>query len=256
MRQLIILALLGLVPINSVLAQNAADAYWGEAQMAASRDALKKNNGGQTNSLILVERIESQIRNGDAEAVWEAQGWIGGDINKAWLKTEGEFSDEDSRFEEAELQALYSRAISPFWDVQFGVRHDFRPDPSRNYAVVGFQGLAPYWFEVDAQVFLSDQGDVSVRLEGEYELRLTQRLILQPRVELNAAFSDDAEIGVGAGLSEVDVGLRLRYEIRREFAPYLGVSWNRQFGATQALLVAEDRSIDEFAWVAGLRMWF
>ncbi|MEL7453853.1 MAG: copper resistance protein B, partial [Pseudomonadota bacterium] len=223
---------------------------------AASRDALKKNNGGQTNSLILVERIESQIRNGDSEAVWEAQGWIGGDINKAWFKTEGEFSDEDSRFEEAELQALYSRAISPFWDVQFGVRHDFRPEPSRNHVVVGFQGLAPYWFEVDAQMFLSDQGDVSVRLEGEYELRLTQRLILQPRVELNAALSDDAKIGVGSGLSEADVGLRLRYEIRREFAPYVGVSWSRQFGATQALLVAEDRSIDEFAWVAGLRMWF
>lgn len=245
-----------LAPIHSALAQNAADAYWGAAQMASSRAALKNNHGGQINSLILGERLESQFRDGDAETVWEAQGWVGGDIHKAWFKTEGDFSDEDGRFEEIELQALYSRAISAFWDVQFGLRHDARPDPSRNYAVVGFQGLAPYWFELDAQLFLSDQGDVSVRLEGEYELRLTQRLILQPRVELNAAFSDDVEIGVGSGLSEADVGLRLRYEIRREFAPYLGVSWIRQFGATRDFSTAEDRSVDELAWVAGVRIWF
>lgn len=239
---------------ETALSQTAADAYYDPTAMAAARAALKASHGAQINSLILGERIEAQTRDGDTETVWEAQGWIGGDEHKLWLKTEGEYAD--GRFEEAELQALYSRAVSPFWDLQVGLRHDVRPDPSRTYAVAGLQGLAPYWFELDSQLFLSDQGDFSLRFEAEYELRLTQRLILQPRVELNAAFSDDAEIGVGSGLSTADLGLRLRYEVRREFAPYVGISWIESFGQTRDFESVDDPQRDEFAWVAGVRFWF
>ena len=136
--------------------------------------------------------------------------------------------------------------------MQAGIRYDIKPNPSRSYAVIGLQGVAPYWFEVDVAVFLSNKGDLSARLEAEYELRLTQRLLLQPRLELNLAASDDDAIGVGAGLSTAQAGLRLRYEITREFAPYVGVSWSRAFGETA------DRATDprRTSFVAGLRFWF
>lgn len=239
-----------------VFAQNAADAYYDPDDMAKAREVLKSSHGNQINSLILGERFEFQSNDGDPLAVWEAQGWVGGDEQKLWVKTEGEFESDDNRFEEAEVQLLYSRAVHAFWDFQAGIRQDFKPDPSRTYAVVGFQGLAPYWFELDTQLFLSDRGDVSARLEVEYELRLTQRLILQPRVELNAAFSDDLRTGVGSGLSTADAGLRLRYEIRREFAPYFGVGWNLAFGETKDLIRAENGDGNQLSWVAGVRFWF
>lgn len=239
-----------------VFAQNAADGYYDPAEMTEARDALKSSHGSQVNTLILVERLEYQSNDGDWLAAWEAQGWVGGDTQKLWFKTEGEYQAEEGRFEEAEVQALYSRAISPFWDLQAGVRHDIKPDPSRTYAVIGAQGLAPYWFEIDGQLFLSDEGNLSARLEAEYEFQLTQRLTLQPRIELNGAFSDDEEIGVGSGLSTAEAGLRLRYEISREFAPYIGISWNRAFGKTKDFIRAEGQDSDQFSWVAGIRFWF
>ena len=136
------------------------------------------------------------------------------------------------------------------------MRHDIRPEPSRNHFVLGMQGLAPYWFEVDGAVFVSDEGVVSARIEAEYELRFTQRLILQPRFEMNAALEDDPEVGVGAGIGETELGLRLRYEVRREFAPYLGLIWRGSFGETRDLVEAEGGSADDVSLVAGLRFWF
>ncbi|MCR9259461.1 MAG: copper resistance protein B [Pseudomonadaceae bacterium] len=252
----VVISLLVTFIASSVFAQNAADAFYDPAEMAKARAALKSNHGGQLNSLILGERLEYQSNDGNPLSVWEAQGWVGGDIQKLWFKTEGEYEVDEGRFEEAEVQALYSRAISPFWDLQAGIRHDIKPDPSRNYAVIGAQGLAPYWFEFDGQLFMSDEGDLSARLEAEYEFRLTQRLMLQPRLELNGAFSDDEDIGVGSGLSTAAAGLRLRYEITREFAPYIGISWNRTFGKTQDFVRAEGEDSDQVSWVAGVRFWF
>ncbi|MEO0972828.1 MAG: copper resistance protein B, partial [Pseudomonadota bacterium] len=170
-------------------AQPAADTPFDAERMAQARAALYQSHGGQLLSLVLGERVELQSREGDATAVWEAQGWLGTDRHKWWVKTEGERPTDDNAFEEFELQSLYSRALTAFWDLQAGIRHDLSPNPSRTYAVVGMQGLAPYLFEVDAALFLSDRGDLSARLEVEYELRLTQRLLLQPRLELNGAFS-------------------------------------------------------------------
>ena len=240
----------------NAIAQNAADRYYEPAEMAAARTAVKQEHGSQFTSLIMAERLEYHLNDGEPEIVWDAQVWIGGDIHKFWFKTEGDYATEGERFEEAEIQALYSRAISPFWDLQVGVRHDVKPNPSRSYAVIGAQGLSPYWFALDGALFLSDKGIISVRLEAEYEFRLSQRLLMQPRVEFNAAFSDDEEIGIGSGLSTVEVGLRLRYEVVRELAPYIGVSWARSFGDTAAFQRAVGEDTDQVSIVAGVRFWF
>ena len=230
-------------------AQTAADAHYDPAEMQAAREALHDSHGNAVNWMVLGERLEYDIDD-DSILVWEGQGWIGGDIDKAWFKTEGEYEDGDVA--EFELQALYSRAISSFWDFQVGLRQDVEPSPSRTYGVIGVQGLAPYWFELDAAFFLSAEGDVSARLEAEYDLRLTQRIVLQPRLELNGAFSKDTAAGIGSGLTTSEFGLRLRYEIRREFAPYIGVSWSRAHGDTRDLGSAVDRN----SVVLGLRFWF
>lgn len=252
----LLLTLLLSLAATPVLAQNAADSYYDPTEMAKAREALKSEHGDQINTLILGERLEYQSNDGDSLMVWEAQAWLGGDSEKLWFKTEGEYDAEHGRFEEAELQALYSKAVSPFWDLQIGIRHDFEPEPTRTYAVAGAQGLAPYWFELDGQLMLSDKGDLSVRLEAEYEFRISQRLILQPRLELNGSFSDDEDVSVGSGLSTAQAGLRLRYEISREFAPYVGVSWNRAFGRTEDFVNAEGEDSDQVALVAGIRFWY
>ncbi|MEQ9145619.1 MAG: copper resistance protein B [Parvibaculaceae bacterium] len=212
--------------------------------------------GEELYSLVLVDRLEYQTNEGDDLLLWDAQGWIGGDYNKFWVKTEGEYLFDGDAFEKAELQGLYSRAIARYWDLQVGVRHDFEPDPSRTFGVIGVQGLAPYWFEIDAAAFVSEDGDVEARIEAEYDLLITQRLIAQPRAELNFAFQDIEELGIGSGLSTAELGFRLRYEIRREIAPYIGVSWTRAVGDTADFARNEGEDVSSVSFVAGIRLWF
>lgn len=218
--------------------------------------ALRAEMGGQTLAMALVDRFEYQSNEGDGLWLWDAQGWYGGDIHKLWIKTEGEYLAAGGGLEEAELQALYSRAISPFFDLQLGYRIDLEPDPERHFAVLGVQGLAPQWFEVDAAAFVSDEGDISARLEAEYDLLLTQRLILQPRAELDVAVQDVSGYGVGSGLGRVAAELRLRYEIRREFAPYVGISWRRKLGDTADFAREAGEDVGVLSLVAGVRLWF
>ena len=151
---------------------------------------------------------------------------------------------------------LWDRVIARWWDVQAGVRHDFSDGPSRTWAAFGVQGLAPYWFEVEATVYVGDDGRSAARLVGEYELLLTQRWVLQPKIELNLYGKEDAANRIGAGLAKADVGLRLRYEIRREFAPYVGIVWTRHFGETADLAREADEKVSGAQFVAGLRIWF
>ena len=184
---------------------------------------------------------------------WDAQAWYGDDYNKLWLKSEGEHLQGE---EEGNVELLWDRVIARWWDIQAGVRHDFGAGPSRTWAAFGVQGLAPYWFEVEATVYVGDEGRSAARLVGEYELLLTQRWILQPKMELNLYGKEDAENHVGSGLSEVEVGLRLRYEIRREFAPYLGVAWSRRFGSTADFVRDAGEDTNDVQLVAGLRIWF
>ena len=157
---------------------------------------------------------------------------------------------------DAEVQALYSRAVGPYTDVQVGIRHDIEPNPSRTYLAFGVESLLPYWFKANAGLFVGERGQVLGRLEGSYDFQLTQRLVLQPRAELNLAVKNDAAIGVGSGLSDAEVGLRLRYEIRREFAPYVGVSYERSFGDTADFVRAHRESAGSTRFVVGLRAWF
>lgn len=235
---------------------NAASEYYGAQEMAAAKRRFQEGAGGGTNLFLRTDRLEYQSNEGAALLLWDGEGWIGGDINKIWIKTEGEYDFDAHAFEHAEVQALYSRAISPFFDLQAGVRHDIKPDPSNTYGVLGLQGLAPYWFEIDAAAFISDDGDVSARIEAEYELMMTQRLILQPRTEWIITLQDSPEIGVGSGLSKVEAGLRLRYEFDRQFAPYIGLSWSRKLGDTADFARAAGEDAGRISFVTGLRLWF
>jgi copper resistance protein B len=223
--------------------------------MAQAREDLRKKHGDIRTAKVLIDQAELKIRDGRDGYAWDAQAWHGGDIDKLWIKTEGEGAFRDE-VEKAEVQALWSHAIDPWFDLQFGVRHDIRPDPQRTYLVAGAQGLAPYWFEVDGAVFLSNKGDVSARLEGEYDLRITQQLILQPRAEVELALQDVPEIGIGSGLSSAEIGARLRYEIRPQFAPYLGVEYERSFGDTARFSRARGEGIGGWSFLLGVRTWF
>ncbi len=220
------------------------------------RAQLQSHHGGGAFSYLEAERLEYRSNDGDPVFLWDVQGWYGGDKNKLWLKTEGEYDFATDEFEDAEIQALWSRSVSRYFDLQAGIRHDFAPSDDRTFAVIGFQGLTPYLFEIDTAAFISDDGDVSARIEAEYELLITQKLILQPRTELNFAVQDVPAAGVGSGLSTAEVGARLRYEIRREFAPYIGVSWERTIGATADMKRANGEDPGAVSFVAGLRLWF
>ncbi len=207
-------------------------------------------------TLVKIDQLEYRFQDGDDIVSWEGQGRIGDDKNKLTFKTEGEYVPNEDVFEGAEVQLLYQRLISDFFDAQIGVRHDIKPNPSRTFGVIGVNGLAPQWFETDASFFVSNKGDASFRLEAEYEMLLTQRLVLEPSAELNVAFSDDEPVGVGAGLSDIELGLRLRYEITREVAPYIGVNWERKVGKTADFARDEGEDPDVFSIVAGIRAFF
>jgi len=207
-------------------------------------------------SQVQVEEAEYRYTDDTQSFNWDGQGWIGGDVNKLVLKTKGELVIDEDRLEEAEVQALYGRQISNFFDAEVGLRYDVKPQPARAFGVLGLQGLAPYLFELDAATFVSDEGEVSARFEAEYEILVTQRIVLQPKFETNVAVQKVSERGVGSGLNDIELGLRLRYEFVREFAPYIGVSWEKAFGETADLLEDEGEDDDNLAGVAGIRFWF
>ena len=232
-----------------------ADEVWGEAEMAPSREHLQQSHGGARFTYVQAERFEFQGGGGEDRLVFDGNAWVGGDTNKLWFKSELEYLPEDGEFEEAEVQALWSRAVSPYFDFQAGLRHDFEPD-GRTHLVAGFQGLAPYLFELDMAGFLSEQGDLTGRIEAEYELILTQRLILQPRVEVELAAQDIPELETGSGLTGLDAGVRLRYEVKREFAPYVGIEWQQSLGETADLAQASGHETGEAVFLIGLRAWY
>lgn len=203
---------------------------------------------------LLVDRFEAGFSDDDSNA-WEAQFWYGGDLNRLTMSTEGE-GERGETPESAELEIAYSRLFRPYWDWQVGIRHDFQPSPEQTHFMVGLQGVVPYEFETQAMLYASEDGDVSARVEFEYDLNLTQRLILQSRMEVNAAFSDVEELGIGSGLNSSELGVRLRYEFRREFAPYIGVEWEKLYGETKDFANSEGEDDSVVSLVAGIRFWF
>jgi copper resistance protein B len=232
----------------------AADAIWGAGAMAASRKELRRTHGNFPVFWFQGDRLEAQVRQGEDLYLWDIQGYYGTPTERLWFKSEGEGAFGEKP-EEAEVQALYARAFAPFWDVQAGVRHDIG-GPDTTHAVMGVQGIAPYMFEVDAALFLSHRGDLTARIEAEVDQRITQRLILQPRIEANLSAQDIPQLGIGAGLDQIEIGARLRYELRREFAPYIGLeqSWRTGNGADFARLRGEGTSATSL--LAGIRIWF
>lgn len=233
---------------------HAAERFFDARAMAEARALLRHEHGDIRWSRVLLETAEVRPSDGGDAYAWEGEASFGGDINRFVLSTEGEAEDGD--LHQAEIQALYSRAIGPYFNLQAGVRQDFGPRPRRTYATVGVEGLAPYWFEVAAALFLSDEGDLSARLEGSYDLRLTQKLILEPRAEVNLAASADRALEQGSGVRDVEFGLRLRYAIKPEFAPYVGVNWERKFGDTADFARAGGEGVEDARFVVGLRAWF
>ncbi|MBB5987084.1 copper resistance protein B [Sphingobium lignivorans] len=232
-----------------------ADRQFPPAEMAHARHMMMRESGGQTIATLMLNLAEYRARKGRDGYHWDGEAWFGGDINRLTVKAEGEGLFQGC-VEAAEVQALYSRAIGPYFNLQAGVRHDFEPGPSRSYAVVGFEGLAPYWFEIEGALFLSDKGDLLGRLSGYYDQRITQRLVLQPRAELDIAAQDIPENRIGAGFSSAEAGLRLRYEITRQFAPYVGLSHEARIGRTARLARADGEAATSTSFVAGLRIWF
>jgi copper resistance protein B len=200
------------------------------------------------------DRLEVWNADKGTGMAWEGQSWIGTDLNRLWLRSEGE--RVDGRTHSADLEVLYGRSLSPWWDVVTGVRHDFKPGASQDFAAIGVMGLAPYKFEVAATAYIGQSGQTSARIEVEYETLLTNRLILQPLVELNLYGQDDARRGIGSGLGTIEAGLRLRYEVSRQFAPYVGIVRERAFGRTADFRSDEGEHVDDTRFVAGLRFWY
>jgi len=205
---------------------------------------------------FMFDQLEIRDADQDNPYVLSGQFWAGYDLEKLWMKTE--FESVNGETEEAELQALYSKAVAPYWDFQAGLRRDFSVDslPGRNWAVIGFLGLAPYYFEVDTALFVGESGDTAFRFEAEYELLLTQQLILTPEIEVNLYGQDDPIIRTGSGLSDVELGLRLRYEFRREIAPYIGFNWSKKFGNSADFARQDNMDVSESQFVIGVRAWF
>lgn len=194
---------------------------------------------------------------GEARAAWDAQAWYGGDYDKIWLKTEGSYvaSDPDRGLRDASLEVLWNRVITPWWSVQVGGRRDVAQQRSRTWAAFGIQGLAPQWFETEATFYAGEEGRTAARLKVQYELLLSQRLVLQPYVESNLYGRTDAQRQIGSGISDLQLSVRLRFEVRRELAPYVGLVWVRRFGSTADMVRAAGGHAGEVQLAAGLRVW-
>lgn len=234
---------------------HAADAIWGADAMAAARAENHRMHGSMATGMVMLERLEARIPTGGEDGwLWDAQAFYGTDIDKFVLKSEGE-GELGGAIEDAEIQALWGHAIGPFFDLQAGVRLDLEPE-TRSHLVLGVQGFAPYMWHVDLAAFLSDRGDLTARFEGEYDQKITQQLILQPRVELELAAQDIPERGIGAGLTKIEPGLRLRYEFVPEFAPYVGVEYEAKLGETADIARAAGEDPSGFKFLIGLRAWF
>ena len=203
---------------------------------------------------LLFDRLERVYTNDGNATSYEAQAWFGRNYNRLVLKAEGEIAD--GKVQEASTEVLWGHAVDTYWNTQLGARFDTGSGLGQEWLALGIQGLAPYWFEIDATAYVSNNGRTALSLSAEYELLLTQKLVLQPRVEINYYGKSDAARDIGRGLSDGALGVRLRYEFIREFAPYLGVERASKFGDSAVIARAAGETTDETRWVAGLRFWY
>ena len=223
------------------------------ALLTASPWAFGMGNDDPIIAMVKIDQLEWRNADEDTPLVLEADAWLGKDLQKLWLKTEVERVDDET--EELVLELYYSQAFAPYWDWQVGVRRDFKPEPDRDWLALGVIGLAPYFFEIDTSLYFDAEGRSALSFSAEYELMLTQRLVLVPEFELNAYGKDDLPRGIKAGFSDASFSARLGYEIRREFAPYIGINWNTALGGSADLLDDAGEETSEAEFVIGLRAW-
>ena len=222
----------------------------GYRQMA---DMMQMNDRGSTGR-VLFDQFEWRNSAAGSDLTWDAEAWYGGDTDKVWMRSEGDRVGGTTQNARADL--LWDHTFARWWSVQAGGREDFGAGPPRTWAAIGVQGLATNWFNTEATFYVGEQGRTALRLKSEFDLLFTQRLILQPEAEANLYGKSDPQRQLGSGLSDLEIGLRLRYEIRREFAPYCGVVWSRQFGGTADRVRASGENPSDAQFVAGVRAWF
>jgi len=244
----------GDAPPPPVPTDHAADAVFSPAIMARSRAAMRSDMRFSTTALMF-DSFEYRARKGKDGYLVEGALWTGGDTDRAVLafEAEGAFGEKPEGFE---LDAYWSHAINPWFNLQLGVRHDLRPDPNRSYALVGLQGLLPYWIEAEGQLFVSNKGDVHVMALASHDIRVTQRLVIEPEIEFDLAMQDVPELGIGAGINTLELSARMRYELARNFAPYIGVSWERKLGDSADFARIEGERPSVVSFLIGLRAWF
>lgn len=224
-----------------------------EAPAKTARPSLHGGDNG-IHSFVSLDRLEIQENNPRTAVAWELKGWIGTDLSRLWVRSEGELVSGHA--EAAALEVLYGRSISPWWDVVAGLRHDTGPGEAQSFGAIGIQGLAPQRIEIEATAYIGQDGQSAARVKAEYQILFTNRLVLQPRLEADLYGKTDAGRGIGSGLSAIDAGMRLRYEFTRQFAPYIGVERTRTFGDTARLRRAASLDVADTRVVAGLRTWF
>ncbi|MPW20455.1 conserved exported hypothetical protein [Paraburkholderia piptadeniae] len=232
---------------------NARSPDYSEGASASSEPGMDMDDAAPLGMLQFdqLEAFHDKDTNGLA---WEMHGWYGSDSNKLWVRSEGERSG--GRFEDADVEALWSHAVAAYWDTELGIRQDFGDGPSRHWAAFGVQGIVPYNFDIEATGYVDPTGRTAARVRAEYDMRFTQRLILQPDLEINAYGRSDPARRIGAGISDAQLGLRLRYEINRRVAPYIGVEWKRRFGGTADFAREDHQAVFDQHWVAGIRIWY
>lgn len=241
-------------PAASVLRTPIPQLTEADRQAAVPVSAMHASGDNSIHTYSLVNRLEAWNADPGTGIAWEAEGWVGQDINRLWWRTDGELVDGET--EAANLEALYGHSFSPWWDWVVGARQDFKPGDPKTFAAFGVQGLAPQWFDLKLTGYVGGDGQTAARFEAEYELLLTNRLILQPLLDTQFFGKSDADRGIGSGLSTAEAGLRLRYEIHRQFAPYLGIVHEHSFGKTADLRRQAGESVSDTRLVGGLRIWF
>jgi copper resistance protein B len=206
------------------------------------------------NKLVLLDRLETQNADGGTLQRWDLETWVGRSLTKVWIRTEGE--RQSGATARAELELLWGKSFARWWELVAGARSDFEPGPTQNWAAVGIRGTAPYRIDLEATAYLGDGGRAALRVKSHYELLVTNKLILQPLAELNWYAQRDAARGLGAGLASAEIGLRLRYEVKREVAPYVGLVAERKFGGTADFSRAAGHDPSDTRLVAGIRLRF
>jgi copper resistance protein B len=225
----------------------------GDMRYRQMADMMQMDDRAPT-GMVLFDQLEWRNSSAGNDFTWDGEAWYGGDTDKVWLRSEGDRVGGTTQNARADL--LWDHTFARWWSLQAGGREDFGAGPPRTWAAIGVQGLATNWFKTEATFYVGEQGRTALRLKSEYDLLFTQRLILQPEAEANLYGKSDPERQLGSGLSDLEIGLRLRYEIRREFAPYAGVVWSRQFGGTEDRVRASGGNPSDAQFVAGVRAWF